>query len=173
LIQATIWAARQVANEAAQAAAKKAAQEAAEEEISSIFDAFFTEEVDKIWKDPKSTDEQLLGAAKTVCLRVQKFLHKELEEIQKNGAGTVARAEAIYEEVRVIESDLHQALSDKALHAVGTDGVKIWISSNLQPATTARRILENCQIKTSALQSKADRTLARLRASHGVGTIEW
>lgn len=173
LIQATMWAARQISNEAAQAAAKKAAQKAAEKDIASIFDAFFDEGVKEVWEDGKASDEALLNTAKILCLRVQKFLRQELEEIQKNGAGTVARAEAIHEEIRVIESDLYQGLSDKSLHAVDKDGVKIWVTGKLQPATTARRILENCQIHVSALQSKADRTLARLRATKGVGQITW
>lgn len=173
LIQAVTWAARQVANEAAQKAAKEAAQKAAEEDVKSVFDSFFTEDVNEVWTNSKATDEAMLRTAKTVCLRIQKFLRQELLEIEKNGKGIVARAEAILEEIKVVESDLRQALSDKALHAVGTDGVKIWISSNFQPATTARRILENCQVRVSALQSKADRTLARLRASQGVGQIAW
>lgn len=173
LIQAVTWASRQVANEKAQAEAKAHAQKQAESNVEEIFNAFYTEDVDKVWKDPKATDEQLLNTAKTLCLRVQKFLRQELLEIQKNQKGSVARSEAILEEVKVIESDLRQSLSDKALHAVDTDGVKIWISSNFQPATTARRILENCQIRVSALQSRADRTLARLRASQGVGQISW
>lgn len=173
LVQATTWAARQIANEKSQAAAKAQAKAQAEEDVESIFDAFFSEDVDRIWKNPKSSDEELLNATKTICLRIQKFLRQELSEIEKNGKGIVARAEAIYGEIQVVESDLRQGLSDKALHSVDADGVKIWISNNIQPATTARRILENCQIKTSALQSKADRTLARLRASQGVGQITW
>jgi len=172
LVQAVTWAARQVANEAAQAEAKAQAKAQAEGDIESVFDAFY-KDVDS-WDDPES-DEALLLASKTIGLRIQKFLKKELEEIQKNGSGIVARAEAIVKEIRLFEGDLRQSLSEKAINAVDPDGVKIWIGTAvpLLPATTARRIIENCQVRISALQSKADRTLTRLRASKGVGSIKW
>lgn len=172
LIQAVTWAARQVANEAAQARAKAQAKAQAEEDVKSVFDDFY-EGVDA-WEDPES-DEALLLASKTIGLRIQKFLKKELEGIQENGSGIVARAEAIVKEIRLFEGDLRQSLSERALNAVDPDGVKIWIGTAvpLLPATTARRIIENCQVRISALQSKADRTLTRLRASKGVGSIKW
>jgi hypothetical protein len=172
LIQATTWASRQVANEMAQAAAKAEAKKAAEDDVKEIFSTFFEEGVDAL-DDPQASDAEILSAAKIICTRIQKFLFKELSEIQKNGSGTVARAEAILERVRDFDQALRQGLSDKALNAVDSDGIKIWISNAPFPATTARRILESCQIKVSALQSRADRTLSRLRAAQGVGSIEW
>lgn len=176
LLQAVIWGSRQVKNEAAQAAAKAETEKKAKDEVETLFESIYSTESDedlKAWTN-HSSDEDFLKAGKTVILRAQSLVRAELKSVEEQGSGSTARANAILDEVEVICSDMEQGLSDKALHAKDRDGSKIWGQpSKLQIGTTARKILEACQIKLSALHSKADRTLSRLDAMRGSAKIEW
>ena len=174
LCQAVIWAERQVSNEAAQAAAKAEAAAKAKADIEALFDPIFAEEGVEAWTNDKASDEEFLKAGKALILKAQALIRAELKTINEQGSGSTARSQAILDIVEEICSDAEQGLSDKTLHLHDKDGQKIWgIPAKLQIGTTSKKILEACQIKLSALQSKADRSLARINAAKGVGSIEW
>lgn len=174
LVQSVIWSARQVKNEAAQAAAKAEAEEKAKAEVETLFEAIYDGPEVEAWLTQGSEDEAFLKAGKTIILRAQSLIRAELKGIEEQGSGSTARANAILDLVEEICSDMEQGLSDKALHAKDRDGSRIWGQpTRLQIGTTARKILEACQVKLSALHSKADRTLSRLAAMQGSAKIVW
>lgn len=174
LVQAVIWASRQVKNEAAQAKAKAEADKKAMADVEKLFEPIYGGDEVEAWTNDRSSDEEFLRAGKVLILRAQSVIRTELRTIDEQGSGSTARARAILDEVDVICSDMEQGLSDKALHSKDKDGSKIWGQpSKLQIGTTARKIIEAAQIKLSALHSKADRTLSRLSAMEGAAKIVW
>lgn len=174
LVQAVIWSCRQIKNEKSQALAKALADKAAKEAVEALFEPLFEGEEMEAWFDQKASDEEFLRAGKALIFKVQDLLRTELKTVEAEGSGSTARARAILNEILGICSDMEQGLSDKALHAKDRNNSKIWGEpSRLQIGTTARKILEACQVKMSALHSKADRTLSRLSALQGAAKIVW
>jgi len=174
LIQAVIWASRQVKNEATQAKAKAEADKKAKADIEAIFEPLFEGEDLASWFDQEATDEAFLKAGKALIFRVQDLLRTELKAVDEQGSGSTARARAILNYIEDICSDMEQGLTDKALHAKDKDGSRIWGKQNqLQIGTTARKIIEACQVRLSSLQSRVDRTLSRLDALKGAAKITW
>jgi hypothetical protein len=174
LVQAVVWAISSARNEAEQAAAKAAAQAKAKAEVEDLIKPLYEGEEVHAWTDSKSSDEEFLKAGKVLILRFQNLIRAELKMIGENGSGSTARSQAIFDEVEILCSDMEQELSDKALHLRDKEGNKIWGQAvKLQIGTTARKILEACQIKLASLQSKADRTISRLNALKGAAKIAW
>lgn len=174
LVQAVVWGSRQIKNEAAQAVAKAKADKAAKETVEAIFEPFFEGESMEAWFDQKATDKSFLKASKVLIFRVQDLLRTELKAVDEQGSGSTVRARAILDYIEDICSDTEQGLTDKALHAKDKDGSRIWGKQNqLQIGTTARKILEACQVRISSLQSRVDRTLGRLSAMEGAAKITW